>query len=386
MPEGIQPELQSRLLLAAIVDSSDDAIIGKDLNSIISSWNAGAERIFGYTADEIVGRSVLTLIPPELQGEETEIIGRIRKGARLDHFETRRVTKDGRIVEISLTVSPIRNEAGEIIGASKIARDITERKRVERALVEAQRQLRSYAAELERRVDERTLDLQKTVAELEAFSYSLTHDLRAPLRAIQSFLQIFMEDYGGKLDTGAEEMMKKAIASAQRMDGMVLDLLAFTRLGHETMPLVPIDVEKVVETIQQDRPHLRAPRAEVVIQSPLPRVMGNQASLVQCLSNLLDNAAKFVEPGVKPKIRIYAVDEVEMVRLVVEDNGIGIKAATGDALFRIFHRLHGSEYAGTGIGLAIVRKAAERMGGSAGFESQPGHGSRFWLELTKVNA
>jgi PAS domain S-box-containing protein len=316
MPDGIAAE-QSRLLLAAIVDSSDDAIIAKDLNSIITSWNAGAQRIFGYTMDEIVGRSILMLIPPELQNEETGIIGRIRLGERVDHFETRRVTKDGKIVELSLTVSPIRNEAGEIIGASKIARDVTERKRVERELVEAQQQLRSHASELERRVNERTRELQKSVSELEAFSYSLTHDLRAPLRAVQSYLQIFLEDDGAKLEPGAVQLVESAIAAAQRMDRMVLDLLAFTRLTHEAMPVEPIDVEKLLAVICQDRPDFRAPKAELIIQSSMPQVMGNKASLVQCLTNLLDNAVKFMASGVKPKVRIYAENEGETARLVV---------------------------------------------------------------------
>ena len=385
MSEAIPAE-QSRLLLAAIVDSSDDAIIAKDLNSIITSWNAGAQRIFGYTRDEIVGRSILTLIPPELQGEETDIIGRIRKGERVDHFETRRVTKDGRMVELSLTVSPIRNEAGEIIGASKIARDITERKRVERELVEAQQLLSSHASELERRVDERTRELQRSVGELEAFSYSLTHDLRAPLRAIQSYLQIFLEDEGGKVAPEAVQLIENAIAGAQRLDGMVLDLLAFTRLSHEAMPVESVDVEKLLAVICQDRPDFRAPKVELIIQSPLPQFMGNKASLVQCLTNLLDNAVKFMASGVKPKVRIYTEDEGAMVRLVVEDNGIGIKTTEQTALFRMFHRLHGKEFPGTGIGLAIVRKAAERMGGSAGFDSQPGRGSRFWVQLLKAKS
>ena len=373
-------------MLAAIVDSSDDAIIGKNLNSIITSWNEGARRIFGYTVAEIVGQSILTLIPSELQNEETEIIARIRQGERIDHFETRRVTKDGRIVELSLSVSPIRNEAGKIVGASKIARDITDRKRVERALVEAQRQLQSHASEMERQVEERTRDLQKTIAELEAFSYSLTHDLRAPLRAIQSFVQIFLEDHGDGLTPEAKIPLKKAILSAQRMDGMVLDLLTFTRLAHEAMPVESIDVEKLLAAVCTERPEFSSPSAEIAIKSPLPRVMGNEASLVQCLSNLLDNAVKFVAPGVKPRVRIYAEEEGAMVRLVVEDNGIGIRTTDQGALFRMFHRLHGSEYPGTGIGLAIVRKAAERMSGSAGFESQPDRGSRFWLRLPRATA
>ncbi len=385
MPEAIPAE-QSRLLLAAIVDSSDDAIIAKDLNSVITSWNAGAQRIFGYTSAEIVGKSILMLIPQELQGEETEIIGRIRRGERIDHFETRRVTKDGATVELSLTVSPIRNEAGEVIGASKIARDITERKRVERELVEAQRQLRSHASELERRVDERTSELKRSIAELESFSYSLTHDLRAPLRAVQSYVEIFIEEKGEKIDDEGLTMLKKSIGAAKRMDRMVMDLLTFTRMAHEEMPVEPSDIEALIALVGQDRPDLRSPRADMHIESPLPKVMGNQASLIQCLSNLLDNAVKFVAPGVKPKLRVYAEQAKGMVRLVVADNGIGISPADQAKLFRMFHRLHGSEYAGTGIGLAIVRKAAERMGGCAGVESERESGSRFWIQLPEAKS
>jgi PAS domain S-box-containing protein len=384
MPDELETE-QSRLLLAAIVDSSDDAIIAKDLNSIITSWNAGAQRIFGYKANEIVGKSVLTLIPQELQGEETEIIGRIRRGERIEHFETRRVRKDGRMVEISLTVSPIRNVAGEVIGASKIARDITERKLVERMLDEAQQQLRMHASELEQRVNERTRDLQKSIAELESFSYSLTHDLRAPLRAVRSYLEIFLEEHGDKVEAGGTAMLQKSIAAARRMDDMVVELLSFTRMSHEAMPVESSDIEAIVALVRQDRPELQMPSAEIIVVSPMPRVMGNRASLVQCLGNLLGNAVKFVAPGVKPQIRVYAEVTQGMVRVVVEDNGIGIDTEDQEQLFRMFHRLHGSEYAGSGMGLAIVRKAAERMGGSAGLESNGNNGSRFWLQLHEAN-
>ena len=260
---------------------------------------------------------------------------------------------------------------------------------MERELVEAQQQSCARTpVSWSVRVDERTARaLQKSVSEnCEAFSYSLTHDLRAPLRAIQSYLQIFLEDEGGKVAPEAVQLIENAIAGAQRLDGMVLDLLAFTRLSHEAMPVQPVDIEKLVAVICQDRPDCRPPKAELIIQSPLPQVMGNKVSLVQCLTNLLDNAVKFMASGVKPKVRIYAEDEGAMVRLVVEDNGIGIKTTEQDALFRMFHRLHGKEYPGTGIGLAIVRKAAERMGGSAGFDSQPGRGSRFWVQLVKAKS
>jgi signal transduction histidine kinase len=206
------------------------------------------------------------------------------------------------------------------------------------------------------------------------------------LRAVQSYVEIFIEENGEKIDDEGLTLLKKSIGAAKRMDRMVMDLLTFTRMAHEEMPVEPSDIEALIALVGQDRPDLRSPRADMHIESPLPKVMGNQASLIQCLSNLLDNAVKFVAPGVKPKVRVYAETANGMVRLVVADNGIGISPADQAKLFRMFHRLHGSEYAGTGIGLAIVRKAAERMGGSAGLESERGSGSRFWLQLPEAKS
>lgn len=371
--------------LAAIVQSSDDAIIGKNLSGIITNWNEGATHIFGYSAEEIVGKSILTLVPLDLRDEEKSILARLQKGQKVDHFETTRLTKDGRAVQVSLTVSPIRNSDGVVVGASKIARDITERKRVEQALLDAQAQLQLHASELEQRVEARTKSLQKTVAELEAFSYSLSHDMRAPLRAVQSYLQIFVEDYGEKIDDSSLAVLNKVIASAQRMDRMVLDLLTFTRLSHEEMSIEPVNVERLIQQVVNERMDLGASPSEIVVQSPLSEVMGNAASLSQCLTNLIDNAAKFVAPGVQARIQIRSENVEKMVRIWVEDNGIGINTDEKRQLFRMFQRLHGSNYPGTGIGLAIVRKAVERMGGSAGVESKPGKGSRFWLNLPRVD-
>jgi len=374
----------SSQLLAAIVASSDDAIISKDLNGIITSWNPGAERIFGYTPEEAVGKSILMLIPQDRLEEEPRIIERIRRGERIDHFETTRQTKDGRPLEISLSVSPIRNADGTVVGASKIARDITERKQVERQLTAAKAELQSYAAELEKKVADRTQVLQRTIAELEAFSYSLTHDLRAPLRAIQSFLQIFLEDHFSELNEESRAPLQKAIGSTQQMDRLILDLLAFTRLSHDGVPIEIIDTEKVVRGIIQDRIDFQSPTVEITIQSPLENVMGNVPSLTQCLTNLLGNAVKFVAPGKTPRIKIYSSAIDSKVRLYVEDNGIGINPGDAGQLFQMFSRIHGTTYAGTGIGLAIVKKAAARMGGTTGVESEVGKGSRFWLELPKA--
>ena len=371
--------------LAAIVHGSDDAIIGKNLFGKITNWNEGAERIFGYTEKEIVGKSILTLIPQELQEEEAAILGRLRNGERIEHFETVRIAKDGHRVEVSLTVSPIKDRDGFVIGASKIARDITDRKRVENELREAQAQLTSHAVNLEVRIAERTSQLHKSIQELEAFSYSLSHDLRAPLRAIQSYLEIVMEDYGGKIEPEGSEMLGKVIGAAKRMDRMVLDLLAFTRLSNQNMVMQRLDVEQLIRGIILDRSEFQQPNAQISIISPLQRLVGNEASLTQCIVNVLDNAVKFVSPGVQPHVRILSERLPDgAVRLWFEDNGIGIDREAQRQVFQMFQRAHGSSYPGTGIGLAIVRKAAERMGGEVGMESQPGKGTRFWLKLRGV--
>ncbi|EEF57697.1 PAS domain-containing sensor histidine kinase [Pedosphaera parvula] len=374
------------LRLAAIVQNSDDAIISKNLDGIITSWNEGAQRIFGYSANEIIGKSIKTLVPPELQEQEDEILGRLRRGERVFHFETIRVAKEGRHIPISLTISPIKDPSGHIIGASKIARDITERKQAEKALAEAKEKLQSYANELELQVRERTRSLEKTITELESFSYSLSHDMRAPLRAIESFSEIVLKDYGETIGAPGVDLLKRTITAAHRMDKLILDLLTLTRLSQAPINLEPIDLEKLIDGIIQGRLEFQPPQAEIKIQKPLFRVTGNEVSLTQCLTNLLDNAVKFVPTGTVPHVRIHSEPNGDGVRLWIEDNGIGINANEKKQLFQMFQRIHSDTYPGTGIGLAIVRKAVERMGGEAGVESEPGKGSQFWLQLQRDGA
>jgi len=371
--------------LVAIVESSDDAIISKNLDGVITSWNAAACRIFGYTADEIIGRSILTIIPPELQSQEQEIISRLKAGERVDHIETVRLAKGGRSVDVSLTISPVKDRDGRIIGASKIARDITERKQSDADLAAAQKKLQRRADDLERRVQTRTAALQQTVAELEAFSYSLSHDMRAPLRAIQSYSQIVLEDCHEHIGPGCAAYLNKVVASAERLDRLILDLLAFTRLSREEVTVRPVDTDKLVRELVHERPEFQLPNADIKIEGQLLSVEGNEASLTQCITNLIDNAVKYVARGVRPQLRIQSEARDGGVRLWFEDNGIGIDAVGQRRLFQMFQRIHGNEYEGTGIGLAIVRKAVERMHGQAGVESEPGKGSRFWLQLPAVN-
>jgi PAS domain S-box-containing protein len=360
--------------LAAIVAGSDDAIVSKDLNGIVTSWNPGAQKIFGYTENEMIGQSILRLIPPERQQEEPLIIARFQRGERVDHFETVRVTKDGRYIDVSLTISPIFDDEGRVVGASKIARDIT-------VLRAAQTTLERYARELEERVKERTAELQSTIGELEAFSYSMSHDLRAPLRSIRGFAEVVMEDYADRLGDGAQYVGRIQVA-AKRMDQLIRNVLAFARLSHDASELDQVDIDALARQILVERPEFHAPDAEVTIEGTLPAVLGHEAPLTQVITNLLDNAVKFVAQGVTPRVILRGERRGDRVRIAVSDNGIGIDESGQAKLFELFQRAATAErYQGTGIGLAIVRKAVERMHGTFGLESEVGKGSAFWFEL-----
>ncbi len=512
--------------LAAIVESSDDAIISKDLNGIITSWNRSAERMFGYKADEVVGRSITILIPPERADEEPGILGRIRRGERIDHYDTIRRRKDGSLLEISITVSPIRDDSGKIIGASKIARDVSDRKRAERqqialyelvaavnrlqsledifnaalhairrcqnadraaillcddagvmrfkvwdvlsesyrkaveghspwrsddpdpepvciddvllapldgrlrAVVEREgirslvfipltyerrllgkfmvyyntphrftqdeiRPAQTIASQLvfamvrhtagealERLVNERTASLREAIAQMEEFSYSVSHDLRAPVRAMQGYAKAVMEDYGDRLDKQGHEYLERIVSSSSRMDRLIQDILIYSRVARGDLRLQNISLDKLVRDIVQQYPLMQPPHAELMVAVPLHQVYGHEPSLTQAISNLLSNAVKFVTAGVMPKVRVWTERRDGEVRLWIRDNGIGIKPEFQHRLFGMFERMHPEKnYEGTGIGLAIVRKAVERMGGSVGVESSGSDGSRFWIQL-----
>jgi PAS domain S-box-containing protein len=368
--------------LAAIVESSDDAILSKNLDGTITSWNNAAIRIFGYEAEEVVGRHITMLIPSDRLAEETEILSRLRRGDRVDHFETIRRCKDGRLLNVSLTISPIRDGKGKIVGASKIARDITEKKRSEAALHSAREQLARTNDELERRVEERTASLREAVAQLEEFSYTVSHDLRAPLRGMQVYSQALLEDYGPNLDPEAQHCLSRIAENATRLDKMVMDVLTFSRVSRTDLRMEDVDLDRLVNDVLQNYPAFHPPRALVEVVGNLQGVHGHEPSLTQVISNLLSNAVKFVAPGVTPVIRIWTETSGDGVRLFIKDNGIGIKPEWQARLFQMFERLHPNmAYDGTGVGLAIVRKAANRMGGEVGVNSDGASGSTFWVEL-----
>jgi signal transduction histidine kinase len=260
------------------------------------------------------------------------------------------------------------------------------------ALAVLQAQLRArledQAAELEQRVAERTRQLSEVNDELEGYVRSVSHDLRAPLRAVHGFGNLLLEEAGGKLGKTEREYLERMVSASGRMNALVRDLLTYSRLAREDVEVQPLDLQHVVEEVRDLlQAELYERSAELEIVPPIHSVVGHHSSLVQAVANLISNAAKFVAPGVRPRIRVRSERRGDRVRLWVEDNGIGIAARDQEKMFRMFERLNGSEsYPGSGIGLAIVRRSTERMGGTTGVESQPGEGSRFWIELRGAEA
>jgi signal transduction histidine kinase len=220
------------------------------------------------------------------------------------------------------------------------------------------------------------------MAELEAFSYSLSHDLRAPLRAIRGYSEILQARLADRISSPDVELLNRIQNSAHRMDDLIQDVLRYSRVVRGPVEFKAVDLEKVINGVIQDYPNLQPPKAEVAMQKPLANIVGHEALMTQCVSNLLSNAVKFTNPGTTPRIAIETVTAGKEVEVSFNDNGFGIPAGDQKRIFGIFNRLHHpQEIEGTGIGLAIVKKAVERMGGRVGVESEPGKGSRFWLRL-----
>ena len=229
-------------------------------------------------------------------------------------------------------------------------------------------------------------DVRRVNRDLEAFAYTVSHDLRAPIRAIQGFSSALSEDYGANLDPQAKDYLRRVVHAASRMDKLVHDLLEYSTLARSGVDLGPTDLQAAIEeALAQIMPEVQSCSGKVHVELTFPAVLGERSILVQIVSNLVSNGLKFVAPGVHPEVQVRADSNDRWVRLCVEDNGIGIAPQHVGRLFRPFERLHGTEeYPGTGIGLAIVRRGAERMGGCAGVESEPGRGSRFWVDLQRV--
>ena len=524
---------EGRERLAAIVDSSDDAIISKDLNGTINAWNRGAEKVFGYSASEAVGKPMLMLFPPELGSEESDILARIRRGESFEHFETARMRKDGKSIDVSVTISPIRDSRGRVVGASKIARDITERKRSEKALtalaeelagqaeelarsrqaLETQtlmlqsvldsmseglvatddqgkfilwnpaaqrivgmgpsemspeqwnahygvylpdavtpfppeenpllravrgeasigeiflsnrnlgggiwieingsplkdkagvlrggvvafrditqrraneREIRKLNDELEARVAERTAQLEAANKDLESFSYSISHDLRAPLRHISGFSKILMEDFRPSLPEEAQHHLQRIEQGASRMGQLVDELLNLTRVRRQALAVQLTGLSSIVQdVITMLDPETEGRRLEWKI-ADLPSAECDPILIRQVFQNLIGNALKYSRPRSPAVIEIGQDEKDGQAVIFVRDNGVGFNMKYVDKLFGVFQRLHRAEdFEGTGVGLATVQRIVQKHGGRVWAEAEVDKGSTFYFTLAGLES
>ncbi|MFZ0279038.1 MAG: PAS domain S-box protein [Candidatus Sulfotelmatobacter sp.] len=515
-------------LLAAVVDSSDDAIISKSLDGMITSWNRGAEMVFGYPASEAVGQPMLMLIPPERADEESDILARIRRGESVEHFETVRVRKDGRKIDVSATISPVRDSSGAIVGASKIARDITARKQAEdrlagqaeelsrqaeelqrsRLALETQtlmlqsvldsmaeglvaadeqgkfilwnpaatrivgmgaenvpsgewnkhygvylpdtitplpternplwraihgqvstaeiflrnpeleegvwveisggtlkgkdgatrggvvafrditqrrkneREIRELNEELEARVVERTAQLEAANHELEAFTYSVSHDLRAPLRHIGGFSKILSEDFGPGMPAEAQIHLKRIEDGVRRMGVLVDELLNLARVGRHALRLEAAGLNSIVEeVVSLLQPEIKG-RIVTWKIADLPSAECDPVLIKQVFQNLIANALKFTRTRERAIIEISSRQKGGQIVILVRDNGVGFNMKYSDKLFGVFQRLHRAEdFEGTGIGLATVHRIVHKHGGRIWAEAKLDKGATFYFTL-----
>lgn len=360
--------------LAAIVDSSDDAVVSKDLRSVVTSWNRGAERLFGYAAAEAVGRPITELVIPEDRlDEEPRIIEKIRRGERITHFETVRRRKDGTLVDISLTLSPIYDPQGALVGVSKIARDITERKQAD--------------LRLERVVAERTVELRAANEELEAFCYAVAHDLRAPLRSIGSFAQLLQRRLDGHADAQVGKDFQRILENASRMSELIDSLLHLSRLTRQELRPQAVDLSALAEGIGEELRRAEPARAVRFTVQPRLTVRGDARLLDSLLHNLLENSWKFTAKHATARVEFGAREIDGETAYFVRDDGAGFDPAFAGKLFSAFQRLHRlDEFAGIGIGLATAKRIVTRHGGRMWAEGKVGKGATFYFTLAGAGA
>jgi len=429
--------------LAAIVESSEDAIISKSLDGIIKSWNKGSEKMFGYTAKEAIGRHISLIIPPEYTNDEKKILERIRNNEIIAHFETVRKKKNGEQFFVSLTVSPLKNRAGSIIGISKIARDITSGKKSEASLIHANKELAFQNKEKEKRAAEliiankelafqntekekraaeliiankelvfqneekgkraaeliiankelvfqnqekerRASELITANKELEQFSYIASHDLQEPLRTVSNYMKVFEEDYLEQLDDNARKYLNSVNNATRRMSMLIKSLLDFSRLGRNTK-LTEVDCKKIIYDVIADLDiMIKTSNADIEV-AEMPRLNVYETEICRLFQNLIINAIKFRRKDTQLEIRISAEKINEEWKFSVSDNGIGIAPVHFERIFDIFQRLPADEiYEGNGIGLANCKKIVQLHQGKIWVESKPAQGTTFHFTIPNL--
>lgn len=339
-----------------------------DFNGYFLQINPSWEKVLGYTDSELKSKSGLELVHPDDFQAMSAQFEKLRRDSFPIYFEGRYLCKDGSYCWLGWTAAPFASEQLIYI----FARDITARKA-------AEDEIRALNRELNRRIH----DLTEINKELESFNYSISHDLRAPLRSIASFTQVVLSQHDDILPTEGKDYLQRVENAAKYMDKLLMDLLDYSRMSRSEITMEPVNLESAVSdvlfSIDQE---VQARQAEVQMVRPLGCVIGHSATVRQVLFNLIANALKFVAPATKPRITIRAERAQDYIRVVIEDNGIGIAPQFHKKIFGLFQRLHSQHsYPGTGVGLAMVQKGVERMSGRIGVDSEMGKGSRFWFML-----
>jgi PAS domain S-box-containing protein len=356
---------EQRQQLATMVESSDDAIIGKSLAGIVTSWNAAAERLFGYSAAEMIGQPIARLFPPDQQGEEPEILAHLAAG-EVERFDGVRLHKDGRRIEVSVTIAPVRDPTGRIVGACKVVRDITDRRRAEVALRQAK-----DAAEAANR-------------ELESFSYSVAHDLRAPLRGMNGFARLLLDRYRDALDPTGQDWLEEITLNARKMGELIDGLLSLARVTRSELRRGQVDLSSTARAalgqLAKNEPDRRV---ELAVEEGLSAEV-DPALARALLDNLLGNAWKFTRDAAPARIEVGATLRDGDRAFFVRDNGAGFDMAFASKLFVPFQRLHAAaEFPGTGIGLATVQRIVRRHGGRVWAEGTVGAGATFYFTFSE---
>ncbi len=366
-------QLQS--MLASIVESSDDAIISKNLQSIVQTWNRAAERLFGYSAEEMIGQSITKVIPPEMPDEEPLILAKLKKGQRIEHYETVRMRKDGERIDVALTVSPIRDQSGEIIGASKIVRDITKSKRLKDELD----------------VLQKTLSVVEEASKLKSsFISTLSHEIRSPLGGIISLAEILATEED--LPANAKGIADAILDASRSLFNVLNELLDFSKVEAGKVHLenrmfslraTIIDVIRIINPSRTKKGLL----LRSIVDPDIPEfISGDELRVRQVLLNLASNAVKFSHEGaiyISANL-VESKDDTLLIEFKVTDTGIGLSEDTIERLFQPFVQADPSTsrvFGGTGLGLSIAKSYVELMGGEIGVQSKPKEGSTFWFRI-----
>jgi PAS domain S-box-containing protein len=354
-------------LFAALISSSDDAIVVKSLDGIITTWNQGAVRLYGYTPDEVIGQPMTMLCPPDRAGEIAELLAQVTSGERIVHYETVRQRKDGTSFPVSVSVSPVNDEYGTTIGAASIARDIT-----------AQIQARAAAA-----LAARNTEVELANRNLTSFTDYVTHDLRSPLRALTGYSGLLLEQWADALGEEGRGYVGQIATASKRMSALIEDLVILAQARRAAMHLQAVDLSAEIDAIagqlQSEEP---GRDVRFVIQRPV-KVRADRSLIRTVLRNLVENAWKFTSRRDHALIEFGTTPTSDAsVCCYVRDNGVGFDTVNTSTLFEPFQRLHpASAFPGTGIGLASVREIVHRHGGRAWAEGKIGEGAAFYFTL-----